>query len=179
MTRALLLIDIQKDYFAGGRHPLVGMDAASDTAARILAATRDDERPVFHVRHEFASDAAPFFHPGSDGATIHDIVAPRDGEPVVTKGAVNAFVGTDLHERLRAADVDELVIVGAMSHMCIQAATRAAADLGYACTVVHDACATSDLTFEGRTIPAAQVHDSSMASLEFGYAKIVSASKID
>lgn len=179
MTRALLLIDIQRDYFDDGLHPLVGIDAAASKAAGLLDRARRDGRPVFHVRHEFASADAPFFKPGTNGTEIADVVLPRNDEPVVTKAAVNAFVGTDLHERLRAAGVDELVIAGAMSHMCIQAATRAAADLGFACTVAHDACATSDLEFDGRVVPAGQVHDSSMAALAFGYADVVTASDVD
>lgn len=173
MARALLLIDIQRDYFDGGLHPLVGIDDATTKAAELLDRARAAGRPVFHVRHEFTSADAPFFKPGTTGTEIADAVMPKGDEAVITKAAVNAFVGTDLHERLRAADVDELVIAGAMSHMCIQAATRAAADLGYACTVAHDACATRDLEFDGRTVPAAQVHDSSMAALAFGYAQVV------
>src|SRR3546814_14756141 len=62
-----------------------------------------------------------------------------------------------------------------MSHMCIDAATRAASDLGYRTTVVHDACATRDLEFDGQVVPAAQVHNAYMSALAFAYAKVTTA----
>ena len=61
-----------------------------------------------------------------------------------------------------------------MSHMCVDAGTRAASDLGYRCVVVHDACATRDQEFEGAVVPAAQVHAAFMTALKFGYAASVS-----
>lgn len=65
-------------------------------------------------------------------------------------------------------------MIGAMSHMCIEATSRAASDVGYKVTVVEDACATMDLEFNGVKVPAAQVHASAMAALEFGYGTITS-----
>lgn len=92
---------------------------------------------------------------------------------VITKRFPNAFRETPLQATLDARGVRRLVIVGAMSHMCIDAGTRAAVDLGYACTVVHDACATRDQTFGEQIMPAAQVHAAFMAALGFAYARIV------
>jgi len=70
--------------------------------------------------------------------------------------------------------VEEVVIIGAMSHMCVDAGVRAAADMGYPVTVLHDACATLDLTYGGVTAPAAHVHAAMMAAFEFGYASVIS-----
>jgi nicotinamidase-related amidase len=173
MPPALLLIDIQNDYFPGGDMPLAGIDRASANAADLLARFRDEGRPLIHVRHEFDSPAAPFFRPGAPGADIHTSVAPAAGEPVITKHAVNAFHNTDLHQRLEALGVKDLVIVGAMSHMCIEGTTRAAADLGYRCQVIHDACATCDQQWGGRTIKAEDVHGAAMSALAFAYAKVL------
>jgi nicotinamidase-related amidase len=177
MSQALLLIDLQNDYFPGGDYTLAGIEAASERAAELLARFRDAGRPLIHVRHEFASAEAPFFRPGTLGAEIHPSVAPAAGETVVTKGAVNAFQGTDLKQRLDALGVGELVIAGAMSHMCIEGATRAAADLGYKCQVIHDACATREQTWGGRVVSAADVHAASMSALGFAYAEVLGLSE--
>ena len=171
--RALVLIDIQNDYFPGGRWPLDGIETAADNAARLLASSRDCGDLVVHVRHEFLSADAPCFTPGSDGAQIHSKVRVIDGEAVVLKHHVNSFRETELKSILDRNGVEDIVICGAMSHMCVDAGTRAASDLGYRCEVVHDACATRAQEFEGTTVPAAQVHAAFMAALQFGYAKLV------
>lgn len=163
---ALLIIDIQNDYFPGGKFPLVGIDAAAANAAALVAAARENGLVVVHVRHEEASADADFFGRGTPGADINPAVAPAPDEPVIVKHQVNAFLGTDLDQRLRGSGVTRLVVAGAMSHMCVDAGTRAALDLGYAVTVAHDAVATRDLAFAATTVPAAQVHATMMAALE-------------
>ncbi|WP_027896596.1 cysteine hydrolase family protein [Zestomonas thermotolerans] len=172
--RALILIDIQNDYFGTGKWPLHGMDAAAANAAKILAAARAAGDKVIHVRHEFESAEAPFFTPNSAGAQIHPSVQPQAGEAVVLKHRVNAFRDTELKALLEAEGIEQITLVGAMSHMCIDAAARASADFGYATTVIHDACATRDQEFLGRRIPAEQVHAAYMAALAFAYAQVVS-----
>lgn len=171
---ALMIVDLQNDYFADGKWPLVGIAPAAEKAAAVLEHFRERSLPVVHVRHEFPSSEAPFFTPGSEGARIHASMAPRESgrETVVLKHGVNAFLGTDLHQHLQARGIESLVVVGAMSHMCIDAATRAASDLGYRVTVLQDACATHDQTFDGVTVPAAQVHAAFMAGLAFAYAEV-------
>lgn len=172
---ALIIVDLQNDYFASGKWPLVGIEQAAENAASVLAHFRAQSLPVVHIRHEFPSEEAPFFVPGSEGAHIHASVAPQEsaGEAVILKNSVNAFLNTGLHEHLQAQGIEQLVVVGAMSHMCIDAATRAASDLGYKVTVLQDACATHDQAFNGVTVPAAQVHAAFMAGLGFAYAEVV------
>lgn len=170
--RAVLVVDLQNDYFPDGKFPLVDVEPALDKAVRVVADARARGDKVVHIRHEFPAADAPFFAPGSDGAQIHSRVAPADGEPVIVKQQINAFLGTDLKQVFDAAGIEEVTVIGAMSHMCIDAATRAASDFGYRTTVVHDACATRDLEFDGRVVPAAQVHDAYMSALAFAYAKV-------
>lgn len=174
-TTALLIIDLQNDYFPGGRFPLVGTEEAAAKAGDLLAAARAAGAPVVHVRHEMTGDEAPFFERGTPGAEIHANLTPAAGEPVVVKEAVNAFLNTDLDALLKGREVGSLVIVGAMSHMCVDAATRAALDLGYEVTLAHDATATLDLSFGGKDVPAASVQTALMAALEFAGAKVVPA----
>ncbi|MGH8383079.1 cysteine hydrolase family protein [Pseudomonas sp.] len=171
---ALIIIDIQNDYFPGGKWTLDGADRAADNAASILAATRSKGDLVVHVRHESESSDAPFFTPGSNGAQIHPKVTPLANEPVVLKHKVNAFLNTELKTVLDQHEIEAVTVIGSMSHVCIDAFTRAAADFGYNATVIHDACATRDLEFNGVSVPAAQVHAAYMASLAFAYAQVIS-----
>ncbi len=175
---ALLLIDIQNDYFADGQWPLSGIEAASARAAHLLAACRKHGLPVVHVQHEFISDTAPFFLSGSTGAQIHPSVTPLPGEPIILKHKANSFQDTELKPLLDALNINKLIIAGAMSHLCIDAGVRAAADFGYAVHVAEDACATCDQVFNGNTVPAAQVHAAFMAALAFAYAEVSSTEQI-
>lgn len=170
--RVLVIIDLQNDYFPDGRWPLEGAEAAAANAARLLAAFRAAGEPVVHVRHESLREPAPFFEKGTKGAEIYDAVAPRGGEAVVVKNYPNSFRGTGLDEVIRALMAKEIVVAGAMSHLCIDATVRAAVDLGWPVTVAHDACATKSLIFDGREVAAADVHAAFMAALAFGYAKV-------
>ncbi|ANI56890.1 UNVERIFIED_ORG: nicotinamidase-related amidase [Pseudomonas fluorescens] len=172
--QALIVVDIQNDYFPQGKWPLAGADAAADNAARLIAAFREAGDSVVHIRHEFTSPEAPFFTPGSEGAKLHPKVLNRTDEPVVLKHFVNSFRETELQSILDEQGIKELVVVGSMSHMCVDGITRAAADLGYTVTVIHDACASRDLEFNGLTVPAAHVHAAFMSALGFAYASVVS-----
>lgn len=171
--RAIIVVDLQNEYLATGKLPLVGIDAATANAVRVIADARAKGVPVLHVRHESASSDAPIFVPGSDGVRIMAAVAPIGDEPVIVKNHVNSFRDTDLKQQLEARGIEDVVVLGAMSHMCVDAVVRASADMGYAVTVLHDACATRDLEFNGVVAPAAQVHAAMMASFEFGYARVV------
>lgn len=175
MDTALLIIDIQNDYFPGGAMELVGSEAAAQRAASVLATCRARGLPIVHVQHLSVRPGATFFRPDTPGAEIHPLVAPLAGETVIRKHYPNAFRETTLLEHLRAHDVGRLVIGGMMTHMCIDTTTRAAADLGFECVLVHDACATRDLAFGGRTVSAADVQAAYVAGLNGLFAKVVAA----
>tara|TARA_Y100001934_G_scaffold122613_1_gene149762 strand:- start:190 stop:732 length:543 start_codon:yes stop_codon:yes gene_type:complete len=178
MAQGLLLIDIQNDYFAGGAMELVAMERAADKAASVLKRCRSKGCAVFHVQHLAARPEAGFFIPDTPGAEINTRVQPAAGESVTQKHFPNAFRDTDLEQALRSSGIDELVIVGAMSHMCIDATTRAAFDLGFTCAVLEDACATRDLTFNDKPVSASDVHASFMAALGGIYATVTTADSV-
>jgi nicotinamidase-related amidase len=115
---------------------------------------------------------------GTEGIEIHPLVAPVKGEPVIDKEHPNAFRDTGLEDRLRGLGLDELVVVGMMSSMCVDASVRAAVDLGFETTVVHDGCAAPDLSFDGSEVPGAAVHTAFMAALADGYATVVGADQL-
>jgi nicotinamidase-related amidase len=176
--RGLLVIDIQNDYFPGGALPLVGPEAAAAAARRALDGFRSRGEPIVHLQHVWDAPDATFMRPGTDGVEIHPLVAQREGEPVIRKAEPNGFLGTDLEARLRGEGIDELVVAGMMSSMCVDATVRAGADLGFGMTVIHDGCAAPDLEFGGTQVPGGAVHAAFMAALGSGYATLTSSADV-
>ena len=177
-ARTLLIIDIQRDYFPGGAYPLVGPEEAAAAARRVLDSFRASGEAVIHMKHVWDEPDAEFMRPETEGIEIHPAVEPADDELVLEKTSPNSFVGTSLEDQLRKLGAGDLVVAGMMSSMCVDATVRAAADLGFSPTVVHDACAAPDLEFNGVDVPGAAVHAAFMAALADGYADVTSAAKL-
>jgi nicotinamidase-related amidase len=175
MKHGLILIDIQNDYFAGGNMELFQMDRAAENAKKLLALYRNAGLPLFHIQHISTQPAAAFFLPNTTGVEINESVFPRHDEIVIEKHFPNSFRDTGLLKNLKNSGVESAVICGAMSHMCIDATTRAAFDFGFDCIVIEDACTTRDLRYKGEIIEAGKVHGAFMAALSARYAKVVSA----
>jgi nicotinamidase-related amidase len=175
---ALLIIDIQNDYFPGGAMQLEGAGAAATNAALVLSGFRKEKRPIVHVRHLSVRPGATFFLPGTRGAEIHPSVQPLAGETVIEKNFPNAFRNTGLKEFLEKEQIKNLVVAGMMTHMCVDASVRHAADLGYRITLLGDACATRAQSYGGETVPARQVHNAFLAALNGFYAKVVNTHEL-
>lgn len=174
--RAIVVVDLQNEYLPNGKLPLHQLDRAVDNAAKVIERARSKGEPVIHIRHE--QPGAPFFVPGTEGVEIIPAVAPQSGETVILKNHPNSFRDTELKKVLDEQGVDEVVIVGAMSHMCIGATARAATDQGYKTIIVEDACATMDLEFGGVEVPAQQVHAANMAALAFAHGEVLATSEL-
>ncbi len=172
MKTALILIDIQNDYFEGGANPLVGSREASLRAKALLEDFRARALSVVHVRHLSTRPGSTFFIPGTPGAEIHANVAPVAGEKVIEKNFPNSFRDTDLLDHLHSEGITDLVICGMMTHMCVDATVRAAKDFGFSCTLIGDACATKDLEIGGRSVAAADVQTAFLAALNYFYATV-------
>jgi nicotinamidase-related amidase len=160
--KALLIIDIQDFYFPGGKSALVEPEKAAANAALLLDIFRKNKQQIVHVRHN-----------SEPGGKINDIVKPLPGEKIVSKDAVNCFVGTDLLDFLKTNKIDTLVICGMQTHMCVEAAVRAASDYGFKCILIHDACATRDLRFNDKIIKAEDVQYSTLSTLK-NYSQVLS-----
>lgn len=175
---ALVVIDIQNDYFPGGAMELEGAEAALVKAAHAIRSFREKNLPVIHVRHLSVRPGATFFLPGTRGAEIHASVQPAASETVIEKNFPNSFRNTGLKETLERHNIKNLVIAGMMTHMCVDASVRQAADLGYKVTLLGDACATRAQTYGGETVPARQVHAAFLAALNGFYAKVLNTHEL-
>lgn len=175
---ALVVIDIQQFYFEGGLVPLTGSIEAAAQARKVLEAFRARSLPVIHVRHVPKSVAMVDGEPADPQYRIRPEVLPAAGEKVISKRFANSFRETDLLDTLRQKRISRVVIVGMQTHMCVEAASRAATDFGFDVVVVHDACATRPLEFGGRTVPADMVHAGALAAITGTYGRVLSVAEL-
>jgi nicotinamidase-related amidase len=173
MKKALLIIDIQNDYFTGGTNQLTGSEVAAQNAQKILKKFRSDKSEVIFIQHLSTRPGATFFVPGTKGCEINTIVKPLKNEKVIIKHFPSSFRETELQNYLKTKEITELVVCGMMTHMCVDSTIRAAKDFGYNCTLIADACATKDLEVLGIKIKAPDVHNSFLAALAYFYSTVV------
>lgn len=167
----LVMIDCQNTYTHGVME-LDGVDAALDEAAELLDRARSAGIPVIHIQHDDGPGSLYDIH-GESGAII-DRVAPRETEPIVVKNYPNAFVQTELSDRLESLGVQNLVLAGFMTHMCVNSTARGAFNLGYAPTVVAAATATRALPgLDQETVPASAIQAASLAGIADLFAVVV------
>src|SRR5215211_5216398 len=177
MKSALLIIDIQKDHFPGGKKELVKPLEAAQKAYILLQCFREHGGYHVHIQHISKSSDAGYFISGERGTDIHDSAAHFEGEPIVYKHEPNAFLNTDLLALLKSWEVGRLVITGMMTHLDVDATARAANDLGFQVLIAEDACATGDLKSGDTIIPAEQVQKESLAALR-AYGKVMESEEI-
>lgn len=172
---ALIIIDAQNTY-CEGIMKLDGMEKALKECRLLLDRFRKAGRPVFHIQHD-AGPGSPYDVKNHIGQIV-DMLAPLQGEPVITKNYPNSFVGTELDALLKKAGIQNLILAGFMSHMCVNSTARGAFSLGYRATVVAAATATRSLPLKatGEVIPAAQVHSAALAALSDLPAVVVGSS---
>lgn len=173
MNTALILIDIQNDYFENGAMTLVNSEKAGENAKKVLEVFRSKYLSVVHIQHIATRPDATFFLPNTLGAEINVAVKPLITEKVIVKHFPNSFKETELIDYLRSENVTNLVVCGMMTHMCIDATVRAAKDSGFNITLIGDACATKDLVINGEVIAAEKVHKSFLAALNYFYATVI------
>ena len=177
MNTALVLIDIQNDYFPGGKMELSGSIEAGLRAGEILAFFRDNRMPVVHIQHLSARPGATFFLPGTRARRSRNassrLPTKKSSKRIIPTASEKRGCGNFSNKRR----INHLVIAGMMTHMCVDATVRSAFDLGFTCTLIHDACATRNLSFENQTVPAEHVHAAFLSALNGLYAKVVSGSE--
>ncbi|MEJ2064982.1 MAG: cysteine hydrolase family protein [Reinekea sp.] len=174
---ALILFDIQNDYFPVGAMPLHEPELAVVKARTALDNFRAHSRPIIHIQHCNLRPDGGFMLPDTAGVEIHERVQPAPGEPVIIKHCPNAFWQTDLEAQLKALGINQLVIAGMMSQMCVSATSRAAMERGFGVKVIADACAAPGLSFFGEQIDATTVHKTALAELTL-FAELIKTSDL-
>ncbi len=176
MKKALIVIDLQNDYFGGGNMVLVNINTALKKTNQLIQYAREQQYNIYIIQH-FAETGAPFFVPGTQGVKINKDLDIQNGM-IIRKNYPNSFRKTELHKELQAGHINHLIICGAMSHMCIDTTVRAGFDLGYKIELAGDACATRDLQFKDEIIQAKDVHNSFMAALGSAFCEVKNTDEI-
>jgi len=177
MKKALIVIDMQNDYFAGGKMELVGMDKALKNTLKLIKIAKENQYEIFFIQHFSLRENATFFLPNSRGVQLHKDFNLNEGM-IIQKNYPNSFRETTLMQKLQDAAIDNLIICGAMTHMCVDTTVRAGFDLGYKIELVSDACATKDLKFGDKIIKAQDVHKAFMASLDGIFCEVKNSGEI-
>jgi nicotinamidase-related amidase len=172
----VVVIDAQREY-VDGKLPLHQVQPALDEIGRLLKRARALQIPVIHIMHQGKAGGA--FGPDTTGFEIASPAAPAPGEAVVHKTLPNAFASTDLAGRLAALKKPNVVLVGFMTHLCVEATARASIDLGFKATVIASATATRALpdALGGAALSAEEVQRNSLAAIADRFATV--AAKVD
>jgi nicotinamidase-related amidase len=173
----LLIIDIQNDYFPNGKMELFEAESASKKAQLLLKKFRSDNLPIIHIQHVAVSPNATFFLPNTEGVNIHTNVEPIFGEEIMVKNYPNSFRDTGLLPFLQENKIENLIVCGMMTHMCIDTTVRAGNDLGFKIILIHDACATKNIEFNGKVTKAKDVQTAFLGALDGSFCEIISTEK--
>ncbi|KAI9302398.1 Isochorismatase-like protein [Cunninghamella echinulata] len=172
---ALIIVDVQNDYFPGGNFPTNEPIETAKACAQLIKKFRDEKKEVIFVQHIIKDELEktyPFFIKGSKGAEIHDLVKPLPTEKTITKHETSSFVRTQLKEYLLSKKIKKLVVVGMMIHNCVNATVYSGVDEGFSCIVVEEAVNTFDQKLGDKIINAKQIKESFLAGIQFAYANV-------
>ena len=172
MKNALIVVDMQNDYYIGGKNELTGIKEALGNIVKLVNKAHKAEDEVIFIQHIAPKDA-PFFAKGSDGTSLHKDLPIQSQDSIIVKHYPNSFRETNLHQLLQSKNITNLTICGAMTHMCIDTTVRAAFDLGYKITLVSNACATKDLSYKSEIIEAKYTQASFLAALDGTFCEVV------
>ncbi|MGY3779405.1 cysteine hydrolase family protein [Isobaculum melis] len=177
MKQALLIIDVQNDYFKGGKMPLMHSDQALQQLLKVKDFFDKQQLPVIYIQHINAKKNADFFEKDTLGVAIHPLLlASNTGHEItIVKAHPNSFFETGLQETLIALQVDQLVITGMMTHMCVDSTTRAAKELGFQPVLIADATATKELAFGEKVVIATDVQTAFLSALQHFSTSILSS----
>ncbi|HAX9672329.1 TPA: cysteine hydrolase [Staphylococcus pseudintermedius] len=166
MTKhGLLVIDVQNDYFKGGKMVLHQPDKALRNIQQLEQDFSAKHLPIIYIQHINTKPNPTFFEADTEGVALYSELAVQPESIIIEKHFPNSFFQTELQETLDQLEVDTLVITGMMTHMCVDSTTRAAAELSYNPVLIHDATATRNLTFNENNVQANDVQNAFISSL--------------
>jgi nicotinamidase-related amidase len=177
-STALVVIDIQREYFEGGKLYLPDGQPALMRAKKLVAFADAQRIPVFHVQH-VGPAGGPLFARDGAGVEFHHEIMPAPHHRVVQKTSPSSFVGTDLDELLKARGIQTLLICGLMTHMCVSTTARDARPRGYRAIVAGDACATRDIDgWDGGVVAHAALHRAALTAVSDSFAEVMSTEQV-
>jgi nicotinamidase-related amidase len=174
-TRALIVIDVQNEYFDGAL-PISDPPQATSIAniGRAMDAASAAGVPVIVVRHGDGETGAETFVPGSRSWQLHPEVERRAHDRLIEKTLPGSFTGTELGDVLDEAGVDTVSITGYMTHMCVDTTARQAAHRGLSVEILNDATGTLPLENSGGSATGEELHRATLVAQGQFFADVLS-----
>jgi nicotinamidase-related amidase len=157
VARALLVIDIQNEYFTG-KLPIVYPSGSFENILRAIDISHDSHIPVVVIQHTALAIDSKTFRKGSPEWELHPEIASRHRELLIEKNLPGSFTGTTLEKWLRDNSIDTLTICGYMTQMCCDTTARQAMHLGFSVEFLSDATGTIQLSNYAGNISAEDLH---------------------
>lgn len=171
MKRALLVIDVQNEYFTG-KLPVTYPEGSLGKIVRAMSAAAERGIPVVVVQHS-ASAESPVFRPGSEGWELHPEIQGRPRDYLVVKALPGSFTGTDLEGWLRGRGVDTVVVAGYMTQMCCDTTARQAFHLGFGVEFLSDATGTLAISNAAGRVTAEELHRAILVTQAMRFSRVV------
>lgn len=172
MKRALLVIDVQNEYFTG-KMPVIYPAGSLGNILLAMNCAADRGIPVILIQHSSPKDSNVFAK-GSDGWQIHKDVLACKHDYVIEKKLPGSFTGTGLEDLLKQEGVDTVVISGYMTQMCCDTTSRQAMHLGYAVEFLSDATGTLAFTNNAGSVTAEELHKAILVTQASLFSKVLS-----
>ena len=171
--QALIVIDIQNDYFTGGKYPLFEPEVTVGKNLKAISAAKEKNVPIIHIQHLVSPDLGEglFFYDGTEGAEIHkDIMAAAPTSPVITKRHADCFEKTNLEHLLQELGVEEILLTGMMTHNCVTHTALSPAATKYSPKVIEECVCTIDPITHALAVDSMRVRGVKMLSIEEAFA---------
>lgn len=173
MNQALIVIDVQNDYFEGGAMPVTYPANSFDNIKKAIIAAKDHQIPVVYVKH-LCPPGADCFAPDSFGQELHADLIALGGDHIVTKEMISSFHKTDLQDYLSSKGIDTVTIAGFMTQMCCDTTARYAAHMGYHVNFLSDGTGTLDFNNGQGHASAEELHRATLITQAHCFSNVIS-----
>lgn len=173
MKRALLIVDVQNEYFSG-LLPITHPQGHLNNILRVMDVAKTNGIPIIVIQHTFPQPEMPFFKKGTQEWDLHPEIQSRPHDFMIEKNLPGSFTGTDLESWLRNEKVDKIVIAGYMTHMCCDTTARQAVHRGFTVEFLSDATGTLPLKNEAGEVSAEELHRSILCAQQMLISEVIS-----
>lgn len=176
MKRALLVIDVQNEYFTG-KMPVTYPKGSFDQILKAVDAANQNKITVILIRHEAPQNDATSFIRGSKGWEIREEIQKKEYVRIIDKNLPGSFTDTGLEDLLKEMGVDTIVICGYMTQMCCDTTARQAVHLGLSVEFLSDATGTLDIANSAGEITAEELHRAILVTQAMRFSKVISTNE--